>query len=78
MNSAKLGLQTGRGPAFHCKTLVETKHNRAYGLEDWTFASDGRMEKRMSSINDMAIPENERWFIDGVNIDSVEITSKHL
>ncbi|KFY55947.1 hypothetical protein V496_06854 [Pseudogymnoascus sp. VKM F-4515 (FW-2607)] len=50
---------------------------RTYGLEDWTFAPDGRMEKRMMSANDVAITEEERWFKDGVDVDSVEIGDKH-
>lgn len=50
---------------------------RTYGLEDWTFAPDGRMEKRMMSGNDVAITEEERWFKDGVDVDSVEISAKH-
>ena len=50
---------------------------RTYGLEDWTFATDGRMAKRMMSANDVAIEEGERWFKDGVDVDSVEISEKH-
>jgi hypothetical protein len=50
---------------------------RTYGLEDWTFAADGRMAKRMMSANDVAITEEERWFKEGVDVDSVEIGEKH-
>ncbi|KAK9481150.1 hypothetical protein V1514DRAFT_274051 [Lipomyces japonicus] len=52
---------------------------RTYGLEDWTFAADGRMEKRHMSGNDLAIQDHERWFKSG-DIDQVvlglAITSK--
>jgi len=53
------------------------KWKRCYGLEDWTFAEDGRMRKRQMSGNDVEINENERWFKDGVDVDSVQITEKH-
>lgn len=33
---------------------------RAYGLEHWEFAEDGRMKKRTASINDLAISESDR------------------
>jgi len=55
---------------------------RAYGLEDWTFQTDGeekgKMRKRMSSINDVKISEEERWFGNGVNVDTVMIGERHL
>ncbi|GAM89614.1 hypothetical protein ANO11243_076530 [Dothideomycetidae sp. 11243] len=41
---------------------------RCYGLEDWTFAADGRMRKRQM---------NERWFKEGVDVNSVNISEKH-
>jgi uncharacterized protein len=50
---------------------------RCYGLEDWTFADDGRMRKRMMSGNDVRIEEGERWFKDGVDVNTVEISVKH-
>ena len=68
---------------------------RCYGLEDWTFAADGKMEKRfafspliahregelmqgrMMSANDVRIAEDERWFKDGVDVDSVQIGEEH-
>ncbi|KAA8895177.1 hypothetical protein FN846DRAFT_348608 [Sphaerosporella brunnea] len=50
---------------------------RCYGLEDWTFAADGRMEKRMMSGNDVQISEGERWFKDGVDVESVQIGEEH-
>ncbi|EIN03485.1 DUF1348-domain-containing protein [Punctularia strigosozonata HHB-11173 SS5] len=52
---------------------------RTYGLEDWTFAADGRMRKRMMSGNDVKITDEERWFKDDVvDVDSVTISEKHL
>ncbi|KIM27973.1 hypothetical protein M408DRAFT_329643 [Serendipita vermifera MAFF 305830] len=55
---------------------------RAYGLEDWTFETEGgekgKMKKRMSSINDMKIGPEERWFVDGVDVDDVAISERHL
>jgi nuclear transport factor 2 (NTF2) superfamily protein len=33
---------------------------RAYGNENWEFDENGLMQKRFSSINDLAIQENER------------------
>lgn len=35
---------------------------RSYGNENWEFASDGLMARRIASINDRAIPESERLF----------------
>lgn len=46
---------------------------RCYGIEHWTFAQDGRMEKRMMSGNDVLIGEEGRWFRDGVDVDSVAL-----
>jgi hypothetical protein len=53
------------------------KWKRCYGLEDWTFAEDGRMRKRMMSGNDILLQDGERWFVDGVDVDSVEISERH-
>jgi hypothetical protein len=53
------------------------KWKRCYGLEDWTFAEDGRMRKRQMSGNDLEISEEERWFKDGVDVNDVEISEKH-
>ncbi|KXL47355.1 hypothetical protein M433DRAFT_1194 [Acidomyces richmondensis BFW] len=53
------------------------KWKRCYGLEDWTFAEDGLMRKRQMSGNDVEINEDERWFKDGVDVNTVEITDKH-
>jgi uncharacterized protein len=52
---------------------------RCYGLEDWTFdvKDGGKMRKRMMSGNDIEIEEGDRWFKDGVDVDSVEISEKH-
>lgn len=35
---------------------------RAYGNENWEFDTDGLMEKRYASINDLKISESERKF----------------
>ena len=54
------------------------KRKRCYGLEDWTFAEDGRMEKRMMSGNDVEIQEAERWFHEGVkDVDTANIGPAH-
>ncbi|KAF8248304.1 DUF1348-domain-containing protein [Wilcoxina mikolae CBS 423.85] len=53
------------------------KWYRCYGLEDWTFAQDGKMRKRMMSGNDVEIVEEERWFKDGVDVDDVKIGEEH-
>ncbi|KAK0448341.1 uncharacterized protein EV420DRAFT_1622296 [Desarmillaria tabescens] len=51
---------------------------RTYGLEDWTFDESGLMRKRMMSSNDMPITAEDRWFKEGVDIESVEIGEAHL
>ncbi|KAK4984697.1 hypothetical protein LTR50_006438 [Elasticomyces elasticus] len=53
------------------------KWKRCYGLEDWTFAEDGRMRKRMMSGNDVEIGEKDRWFTDGVDVEDVDIGEAH-
>ena len=35
---------------------------RAYGNENWAFAADGRMARRVASINDLPIAEADRLF----------------
>jgi len=35
---------------------------RSYGNENWDFAADGRMSRRIASINDMPITEQSRLF----------------
>jgi uncharacterized protein len=35
---------------------------RSYGNENWEFAGSGHMARRIASINDLAIAENERLF----------------
>ncbi|KID96415.1 DUF1348-domain-containing protein, partial [Metarhizium majus ARSEF 297] len=50
---------------------------RTYGLEDWTFADNGLMRKRQMSGNDVKITEEERWYKNGVDVNSVEISEKH-
>ena len=36
--------------------------HRSYGNENWEFAADGLMTRRIASINDLAIGESERLF----------------
>ncbi|KAK9420913.1 hypothetical protein SUNI508_01004 [Seiridium unicorne] len=50
---------------------------RTYGLEDWTFADNGLMRKRQMSGNDVKISDEERWFKDGVDVNTVTIEEKH-
>ncbi|KID85069.1 DUF1348-domain-containing protein [Metarhizium guizhouense ARSEF 977] len=50
---------------------------RTYGLEDWTFAQNGLMRKRQMSGNDVKIAEEERWYKNGVDVNSVEISERH-
>ena len=49
---------------------------RCYGIEHWTFAPDGRMEKRQMSGNDIEISEEKRWFKEGVDVDQVDLSAK--
>ncbi|GAB7352573.1 hypothetical protein MBLNU459_g2957t1 [Dothideomycetes sp. NU459] len=55
----------------------DMKWKRCYGLEDWTFSTDGRNCKRQMSGNDIEISEEERWFKDGVDVNKVDISEKH-
>lgn len=50
------------------------KWKRCHGLEDWTFAPDGTMEKRMMSGNDFVLKKGERWFVEGVEVGDVDIS----
>jgi nuclear transport factor 2 (NTF2) superfamily protein len=36
---------------------------RSYGNENWEFADDGRMKRRLASINDLQIDEGNRLFL---------------
>ncbi|MGI9437917.1 MAG: DUF1348 family protein [Geminicoccaceae bacterium] len=40
----------------------EGKWFRSYGNENWEFAADGLMQRRIASINDLTIDESERKF----------------
>ncbi|GAA6060661.1 hypothetical protein JCM10212_001217 [Sporobolomyces blumeae] len=55
---------------------AESSWKRTYGLEHWTFAQDGLMQKRQMSGNEISIEEEERWFRDGVDVDDVEIPER--
>jgi len=35
------------------------------------------MRKRQMSGNDVKLGEGERWFVDGVDVNSVDIAEKH-
>lgn len=52
------------------------KWKRCYGIEHWTFAPDGRMEKRQMSGNDVEIGEEGRWFRDGVDVEDESVSEK--
>lgn len=54
------------------------KWKRCYGIEHWTFAEDGKMEKKRMCGIDLELGENgeERWFKDGVDVDCVELGEK--
>ncbi|KAL9610659.1 MAG: hypothetical protein Q9167_004639 [Letrouitia subvulpina] len=52
---------------------------RCYGIEHWTFDTEGVMEKRMMSGNDVEIGEEGRWFGERVDdVDTVTIPSGHF
>jgi nuclear transport factor 2 (NTF2) superfamily protein len=55
--------------SFFCPSTAEQPHHR-------TFADDGLMKKRHMSGNEVAIKESERWFKDGVDVDSVHIADR--
>lgn len=50
---------------------------RCYGLEDWTFAENGQMRKRQMSGNNIRIGDEERWFKNDVDVNTVDISEKH-
>jgi nuclear transport factor 2 (NTF2) superfamily protein len=50
---------------------------RTYGLEDWTFADNGLMRKRQMSGNNVKITDAERWFKEGVDVNTVDISERH-
>ncbi|OAA53658.1 DUF1348 domain containing protein [Niveomyces insectorum RCEF 264] len=76
-NHAGAGDDGNTGDGHYRSDLVPGQWYRCYGLEDWTFAADGRMRKRMMSGNDVPITEAERWFRDGVDVNTVDISEKH-
>lgn len=67
------------------------KWKRCYGLEDWTYdeKDGGKMRKRQMSASDIvlgkdgdgiAVPEEGiegRWFVDGVDVNTTELSEKH-
>lgn len=62
---------------YEYKSKKDGNWYRCYGLEDWTFADDGRMRKRQMSGNDVQIQDSERWFTDGLDVNTVDISEKH-
>ncbi|THY30264.1 DUF1348-domain-containing protein [Aureobasidium pullulans] len=62
---------------YEFKDAQTGKWTRCYGLEDWTFAEDGKMRKRQMSGNNIEISEAERWFKEGVDVNSVDISEAH-
>jgi nuclear transport factor 2 (NTF2) superfamily protein len=55
------------GPRIAVRFAYEARDSqgiwfRAYGNENWEFASDGRMAVRRASINDLLITESDRLF----------------
>ncbi|KAF2036308.1 DUF1348-domain-containing protein [Setomelanomma holmii] len=56
---------------------VGMKWKRCYGLEDWTFAENGKMRKRQMSGNDVEIADVDRWFKEGVDVNKVDISEAH-
>ena len=63
---------------YEYRSATDGKWKRCYGLEDWTFDQEGKMEKRMMSANDIDIDETQRWFKEGVDVDEVVIGVQHL
>ncbi len=66
-----------RGFPLSRTRLTTQVYRSQYGLEDWTFAADGLMRKRQMSGNDMKIADAERWYKDGVDVNTVHIDEKH-
>jgi len=72
----KIHFETLTPPPQYQDFLDSLKWKRCYGIEHWTFAPDGRMEKRQMSGNDVEIGEEGRWFRDGVDVDDDSVTAK--
>jgi uncharacterized protein len=55
------------------------KWKRYYSLEDLTYASEygGKMRKRQTSGNDVKILAEERWFKDGVVVNTIDTAEEH-
>ncbi|OLY83615.1 hypothetical protein AYI68_g2242 [Smittium mucronatum] len=50
---------------------------RTIGIDAWTFAENGQVSKRQMSCNDVKISESDRWFKDGVDVDTVHIPAEY-
>jgi nuclear transport factor 2 (NTF2) superfamily protein len=62
--------------------LVSPRYLFERGGTDWggrgrTFDEEGKMKKRQMSGNDLIISETERWFVQGVDIDTYEVSDVH-
>ncbi|KAL8974259.1 MAG: hypothetical protein Q9197_001512 [Variospora fuerteventurae] len=64
--------------------MDEMKWKRCYGIEHWTYDSEGKMEKRMMSANDLLLGKNGdgegRWF-EGLSpdeVDDIAISEEHF
>ncbi|KAI9367715.1 DUF1348-domain-containing protein [Aspergillus egyptiacus] len=60
----------------------EMRWKRCYGLEHWTFDREtGKMRKRMMSGNDLILGHDGngdgRWFLEGVDVEDVDIGPAH-
>ncbi|TKX24184.1 hypothetical protein C1H76_3595 [Elsinoe australis] len=62
---------------YEYQDATDGKWKRCYGLEDWTFAPDGKMRKRQMSGNDIVLAEEERWFKEGIDLNAVDIPEAH-
>lgn len=50
---------------------------RCYGIEHWTFDAEGKMRKRQMSGNEIVLEREERWFKEGLDVDTVAIGEEH-
>ncbi|KAK4685883.1 uncharacterized protein P7C73_g4256, partial [Tremellales sp. Uapishka_1] len=55
-----------------------TEWFRTYGIEHWVFEQDGRMKSRQMSGNTISIRADERWFGEGVDVNSVTVPKGHI
>ena len=61
-------------PLILISTILTITHT-----QDWTFNTQGLMEKRQMSGNDVPISDEQRWFKDlNVHVDDVVIPEEEL